>query len=54
MRIAIAGLVAVLAVVPAGYAVAMFAADRLEIAAAKIVADALVGACVDVAVTLWR
>lgn len=54
MRIAIAGLVAALAVVPAGYAVAMFAADRLEIAAAKIVADALVGACVDVAVTLWR
>jgi hypothetical protein len=54
MRIAIAGLVAVLIVVPAGYALTMFAADRIEVAAAKIVADALVGACVDVAVTLWR
>ena len=54
MRIAIAGLVAVLIVVPAGYAVTMFAADRLEIAAAKIVADAMVGAFVDVAVALWR
>jgi hypothetical protein len=54
MKIAIAGLIAVLVAVPATYAVTMFAADRLEIAAAKIVADALVGACVDVAVTLWR
>jgi hypothetical protein len=54
MKIAIACLVAVLAVVPAGYASARYAADRLDLAAAKIVADAMVGSLVDVAVTLWR
>jgi ABC-type phosphate transport system permease subunit len=54
MKFAIAGLIAVLVAVPVGYAVAIFAADRLEVAAAKIVADVLVGACVDVAVTLWQ
>lgn len=54
MKIAIVCLVAVLAIVPTGYVSAQFAADRLEIAAAKIVADAMVGACVDVAVTLWQ
>jgi hypothetical protein len=54
MKIEIAGLIAVLVAVPAGYVLTIFAADRLEVAAAKIVADALVGACVDVVITLWR
>ena len=54
MKIAIACLIAVLAVVPFGYVSAKSAAGRLDHAACKIVADELVGALVDTAVTLWR
>jgi hypothetical protein len=48
------GLVIAVVAVPIGYAVAAYAADQLEIAVNRLVADAMLGAFVDVVVTLWR
>jgi len=47
------GLVIAVVAVPAGYAVAVYATDQLEIAVNRLVADAMLGAFVDVVVRWW-
>jgi hypothetical protein len=46
--------IAALMLVPVGYLLAGIAAERLDQAAARIVVNEVIGACKDVAVTLWR
>jgi len=52
-KMLLVGLVIAVVAVPAGYAAAVYAAGRLEIAANRLIADAMLGVFVDVVVKWW-